>query len=71
MISDNNEIVNPSNVDVEDWMSLIKNTGNARKTKTQVFLSVLTKKDFKELIKGVTMVLREEQICVQVKHTMP
>ena len=60
VIADNNEIVNSYDTDIKDWMSSIKNTGNTRKIKIQVFLLVLTKKGFRELIKGIIMVLREE-----------
>ena len=34
VISDDNEMVNLCNMDAEDWLFLIKDTGNARKTKT-------------------------------------
>ena len=34
VISDDNEIVNLCNMDAEDQLFLIKDTGNARKTKT-------------------------------------
>ena len=51
-------------------ISAIKDTGNAQKIKSQVFLTLYIKQGFRELIKSAILVLREEKINMQIKYTI-
>ena len=70
VITEDKEVLNPYDIDIEDQLSSIKDVGNKQKTKAQVFLTIFTKKGFRELIKGGMEALQEETINIQVKYTI-
>ena len=55
---------------MKDWISAIKDTENAKKTKSKVSLMIYTNQGFRELIKSAILVLSEEQINIQIKYTI-